>query len=124
MSIFFEVGHYIVETSEIITGVCVSKYKDGATSYIRDTEYFEVSFHIVTDSIGHKKVTQYYHVYSSVDELPLEYKLHTLRKLLREASMKNEKSAAQILNIIKEEYFRSNDSFDSSKKLYITNNKL
>lgn len=123
MSIFIEVGEYIIETSEITTGSCVFKYKDGAMSYAHNTDYFEVCFHKVVDKVGLKKVTECYHVYSNTNELPLEYKLKSLRNLLREASRESEEHALQTLQVIKEQYFRDNDAFDLSKKIYIMNHK-
>ena len=119
MSIFIEVGEYIVETSEIKTGECVVERKNGHTKRVNDLEYFEVSFHEVIDPVGLKKKTKCYHVYSENNELPLSYKLRTVRELLREASVYSKQHAIDTLEYIQEVYFRGNDPFDPTAHAYL-----
>lgn len=119
MSIFIEVGEYIIETSEIKTGECVVEKKNGRTKRVNDLEYFEVSFHQITDVVGLKKKTMCYHVYSDSNEVPLSYKLRSIRKLLAEASVDSVEDAFNTLNYIQEVYFRGNEPFDPTAHAYL-----
>lgn len=113
---FIEIDkNLIIEIGQIQYGKCIIE-KDNKSYKVRDgVEFFEFIVHHILDFKNLKRKSEYFHVYSENDEMPLSYKRQLASNLAHR--LKKEfgyEEASKIKEQINVTLLRNNDSYSEN----------